>query len=771
MRSFLFSILAITIIYAMTGSWSFYGDINYGRCSVYHDGYIWIGTKGGIVRLEPITGDYIHYSHIDGLGGLEIISLAVDDEGFLWYASSNGFIGAYINGSFKSAVELAQDFITINSMTFYRGNLWIATSKGLVRATPVPTTFSVAQFNDFYEYFGNLPFQTAVEDIAFLRDSIFIATQYGIAYAHIDSNLFIPSTWDTAGIWLTTVDTSETTYNLRGAVAIEVHRETLWALAKTNAGEKTLFSFYDGKFFNRAPSFSDNLAWDLLSVDDTLWSMGNRGLYYYSPATNTMRRMPRDRANLWGTFSIVDIGTMKIVSTRYGYSIMANDSLHLTLFNAPIGTDIADINFSKNGDVVMTSHYEGVNIFDGQNWKQFDYYILLDHIADSIRNKVLRVFINAWSSVLADDGVLWVGSYGRGLCKVFPDSTCEVWDATNSSFVSSVEDDTNYVVVSRLNVDPMGNVWAGCYCSIDDAPLKVWTPDRFNNPNGAISFDTRHGVPSRLLMDFDCSWDMVAVATMDGASVIYHAGTIEDRSDDKYYSLRGLLPSDDVYAVAIDKNGRIWFGTAAGLAYYDIGGLVVNLELPIDLSITVTSLATDSLGNIWIATLNGAAVYMPDGYFATFKSIFSEEAPFADRTPLLSDVIGVISPTPLGGVFTDGKSGDIWFGFSGGSVVLHSPYKSSDVVEPIRIYPNPAIRKRGITPTVYVSNVPADASLMIYNSAGELIREIPHYMKAHDGVFRWDCKNSDGNYVAPGVYLFAAPSKNGIPKGKAFVMP
>ncbi|RKZ26039.1 hypothetical protein DRQ26_05000, partial [bacterium] len=217
-------------------------------------------------------------------------------------------------------------------------------------------------------------------------------------------------------------------------------------------------------------------------------------------------------------------------------------------------------------------------------------------------------------------------------------------------------------------------------------------------------------------------------------------------------------------------DGKIWFGTADGLAYMDQSGIIDTLIMPTDISGTITSLAADSFGNIWIGTLDGAAMYMPDGYFATFKSAFSDDASRQDITPLYSDAVGVISPIPLGGVFTDGRSGDIWFGFDGCAVVLHSPYSASESLKPLKIYPNPAVAERRIVPTIYIADVPPDAPLLIYNSAGELVRQIEHYWKAQDGVFRWDCTNDAGQLVAPGVYVIAAPSENGIAKGKLLLI-
>ena len=762
MRLFLVSILAFGMTYAFTGNWTVYSDIQYSRCGIEHNGSVWFGTEGGIVQLDPSKGNYAVYTHLDGLGDLDIVSLTEDDDGNLWYAAANGYIGVFSDGKWFSAGELADNHYRINRMIFHDGGLWICTSSGLVRANPAPATFTIAQFVDFFEHFADLPVQTEATDIAFLHDTVFVGTPYCLAFAPMDTNLFASASWDTVAIWL---DETQS----RGITALAVHHDTLWALADVNYGETTLFFLQNGTFHQAAPSYHDELAYDLVSMFDTLWSLSFRGIFYYSSATNTMKKIPVD-GPFYSVYSLVDFCGEKIVGTRYGYATFDGDTFRNVMFNAPVGSDVADVAFANNGAVVVAAHNEGANVFYDGKWSQFNIHTTMDYVEDdSLFDCVSRVFWAVCSAVLTDDGTIWIGSYGNGLLKITENYSFDVWNAENSSLVSSVPGE-NYTVVSKLRVDPMGNLCIASFSSTDQKPLKIWTPDNFGNPYGGISFGIDEGIPAPTIMSMDCDYEKIAVATASGAAVIYHNGTIADKSDDVYYNLSGLLPSNEVYAVAIGADGKIWFGTADGLAYMDQSGIIDTLIMPTDISGTITSLAADSFGNIWIGTLDGAAMYMPDGYFATFKSAFSDDALEQDITPLYSDAVGVISPIPLGGVFTDGRSGDIWFGFNGCAVVLHSPYSASESLKPLKIYPNPAVVERRIVPTIYIADVPPDAPLLIYNSAGELVRQIEHYWKAQDGVFRWDCTNDAGQLVAPGVYVIAAPSENGIAKGKLLLI-
>jgi len=756
-------LLLIPIIcLAYVGDWTVVGDIQEGLCAESYNNYIWFGTMGGIVKIDPDDRTYTVYTNADGLGGLEIVGLITDEQGYLWYASKNGYIGALVDNKWYSSDELAKNFYRLNRLVYNDDDIWVCTSNGIIRATPVPTTFSVIQFGEFIESFNDFPPQTEVTDIAFFHGTIFVATPLGIAFAPMDTNLTNPAVWETTTVYNGT--------DIRGVTDFAIHHDTLFALApKESSGQPVVYYFDDGSLniYEPASSFSIYEGWDILSLDDTLWVMNGGGVYYYSETYSSFRKRYSDGARA-GAFGVAEINGEKFYATGYGLGVIENDTIKVSPFNSIFGQTISDVVFTDSVMVVATNN-KAVNIFDGTNWKFWDYYSFLPYIPDSLTSAVSDIFGRIKSAVVTSDGTIWLGTYGAGILKIFPDSSFDIWNDTNSSLYTSVSG-MSYPIANRMRLDPDGNLWLVSYNSADNKPIKVWTPDKYNEPDSAIAFGTSQGIPNKSVRAIACNSYMVSVATAYGAGIIIHNGTIDNTSDDIYISLVGQLHNDEVNATAIDPDGKVWFGTMDGLAYWDPAGYIVEVPMPDDLSATIISLAADSLGNIWIGTLDGAAEYMHDGYFATFKSSNSDDAPPQDRTPLLDDAIGTIAGSIIGGVYTDGRSGNIWFGFNDGLVALHSPYKADYEIESMKIFPNPAIAQRGIAPTIYISNVPPDAPLLIYDAAGNLVREIAHYWKGQDGVFRWDCKNDDDKLVAPGIYSIAAPSESGIVKGKVFIV-
>lgn len=54
------------------------------------DGFIWLGTQGGLNRYDPKTGDFKIYKEKDGLRNATILTVNLDMQGFLWLTTNNG---------------------------------------------------------------------------------------------------------------------------------------------------------------------------------------------------------------------------------------------------------------------------------------------------------------------------------------------------------------------------------------------------------------------------------------------------------------------------------------------------------------------------------------------------------------------------------------------------------------------------------------------------------------------------------------------------------
>lgn len=117
-----------------------------------HQGFIWIGTYGGISRFDGY--DFKGYSY-DGrdtttLGGNHVIDLWEDPNGFIWAAISNGGLARLNPRTDQVKRYLANRNLPgglhTNDVTAVRGDrfgdIWIGTVEGLCRFNPQSETFT-----------------------------------------------------------------------------------------------------------------------------------------------------------------------------------------------------------------------------------------------------------------------------------------------------------------------------------------------------------------------------------------------------------------------------------------------------------------------------------------------------------------------------------------------------------------------------------------------------------------------------------------------------
>jgi ligand-binding sensor domain-containing protein/serine phosphatase RsbU (regulator of sigma subunit) len=90
------------------------------------DGYIWLGTLGGLVRFDGVRFKVYDKQNTEALGGNEIRSLYQDRSGVLWIGTDGG-LTSFKDGTFKThKVKGEKQIGTITSIVEdWQGTLWI----------------------------------------------------------------------------------------------------------------------------------------------------------------------------------------------------------------------------------------------------------------------------------------------------------------------------------------------------------------------------------------------------------------------------------------------------------------------------------------------------------------------------------------------------------------------------------------------------------------------------------------------------------------------
>jgi hypothetical protein len=108
-------------------------------------------------------------------------------------------------------------------------------------------------------------------------------------------------------------------------------------------------------------------------------------------------------------------------------------------------------------------------------------------------------------------------------------------------------------------------------------------------------------------------------------------------------------------------------------------------------------------------------------------------------------------------------------------VVPHAPVSTSSL-DAVRVVPNPYVVangwEQGQEHQVQFTHLPLQATIRIFNAAGELVREINHDANSAiaPSIAIWDLKNESAQLVAAGLYFFYLDSPIGSKQGKFIVI-
>lgn len=229
--------------------------------------------------------------------------------------------------------------------------------------------------------------------------------------------------------------------------------------------------------------------------------------------------------------------------------------------------------------------------------------------------------------------------------------------------------------------------------------------------------------------------------------------------NNKFIIVKGQenLPVDDVRAVVIDNNNRLWIGTTKGLRVISsIERFMTEDELTANPIIiledglaqelmyeqAITDIVVDGANNKWIGTAGaGAFLVTPDGQGTLFH--FTKE-----NSPLPSNNINDIA--------IDSRTGEVFFATDRGMVSYKgTSTEAAGDLSKVYVFPNP------VRPTfegdVNISGLIDKANIKITDIEGNLVYETT----SEGGTVLWDTRAFGKYKVASGVYMIFISSEDG----------
>jgi signal transduction histidine kinase/ligand-binding sensor domain-containing protein len=478
------------------------------------DGYVWVGTLGGLARFDGISFTVFDTANTPPLRSNRIFKLYEDRAGALWIGSERGGLTRYADGRFENYDDYENlRNVTVGAIYEDRaGNLWIGTGKGLIR-------FAGGEFTTFTERDG-LPFNTVSAIVEDGAGALWIGTSLGLAR-------FRDERFET----FMTADglPHNTVYDLRAASSAD---DGLW-IATGNG----LARFADGKFTARLvhEEFTDAEIKSLYEDGDgILWVGARRGLFRLNGAAETTAYDLKDdlpdhnitavtgdrEGNLWVGTNAAGLVRLKA----------ANLSVYGVKQGLPAnGENIVPITEDWDGSVWMGLNCAGLARLDagGEKFKIYTDRDGLPHLC-------------VWS-LLADaaDKSLWIGMWHGGLSR-FADGKFTNYNDKNSGL-------SNDAVLALYRDRRDGALWIG-------------TTDGLNRFAGGefIVYRKKDGLVS----------DDVRFITQDRAGALWigTTGGLSRFADGKFinYTTENGLSNNFVRAVYEDADGAFWLGTYGG---------------------------------------------------------------------------------------------------------------------------------------------------------------------------------------------------------------
>lgn len=392
----------------------------------------------------------------------------------------------------------------------------------------------------------------------------------------------------------------------------------------------------------------------------------------------------------------------------------------------------------------LTYNFGGVYIFEDDLWENIDggnkpKFGLLGDVVSIAFNPI--------------DNHVFIGTFGWGLAEYYNNDIQTIYSIHNSTLRSNPNSpDSSIVQIVDLAFDKSGNLWVTNWAAVNQLSVrrKDGTWESFNLGSGS-----NRNVGQLVIDDNNQKW---IILPNDGGILVFDENLSTNKKYKKLTSAEGNgnMPTNEVYSIAIDKENRIWIGTAEGVAvFYDPSlvfsnynfdaqriwidngnesGYLLSTEL-------ITSITVDGANNKWIGTKKGAWYVSEDG--TEIIHHFN-----VDNSPLPSNYILDIA--------VNDNSGEVFFATDFGMVSYRGKATAGGQEHgKVYAFPNPV--KPGYTGPIAIKGLVQDANVKITDIAGNIVFEIT----AEGGQAVWDGKNFSGKSVRSGVYLIFSTNEDG----------
>jgi len=723
-------------------NWKNFADMKNVKDVTFSDETIWAVSDGGAFNYSLSNNSFKTLTKSDGLRGLSLTSLTLDNSGRIWFGSADGVIDIYTieNESFDIILDIAnsnQVNKRINYLNQISDTIIVCSDFGVSLINSNNFLF----FDTFFK-FGEFTTNTKV-NYADKYELFYVATDEGVAIQKPGTtNLSAPESWNTYS-------------SVNGLPSDKVFkivsfRDTI--IASTDNG---LVFFNGSSWLPFLSQFNNKSISDIVATSDSLIILSEDIIYLYRNGSVTelfSSPHPTQRISISNQFGIAGAtlnGLLYLTSSD-------GSSFHYP--NGPSANQFPSMSVDGKGKLWSASGKDTLGVgfytYDKVIWTNYD----TDNTPGLPDNDVYYAYT-------APDNTAYLGTWGYGFVRT-DGVTFDLFNTENSG-MQGIPENPNFLVITGFGTDSRGNTWILNLAAADRKTLSMLTPDstwhHFFIPSAQNKILKQQ---LNLAVDpFDTKWYNSEDASGLGLYYFNEMKTYDDAIDDKSGFLTSAdgLTSSEINSVVVDKRGDVWVGTVLGVTVISNTNSILTSTIP-SLRISsifslrqqsINDIAVDPLNQKWIATNQGLLLVNSDGsrLLATYDS---------KNSPLLSDKIISLA--------IDENAGIIYVGTDKGLTSFNTPFiKPKQAFDKLFIYPNPFIIIDGNNISLTIDGLISNSDIKVLTIDGKLVTE---FSSPGGRTALWDGRDDNGNLVNSGIYLIVAFDKEGnsIVTGKVAVL-
>lgn len=684
---------------------------------------VFAASDNGVLVFDKSDNSLSTITKLQGLSSSGITSIAADPSRQQVLVSySDGILDIIKSNEVVSFTRLKNSTTIsgskkINHITVNGNFAYLSTDYGVA-------VFDLTQLEvkETYRDLGVAGAALKIYKSTFKGDSIFIATELGVLAGDLDDNLLDYAKWKrfNTGIFSSSIN-HVTIFNAHVYTAIN----GLGIYRYENNGSWQLQPYVQGlASYSSLQGGTTNL---VITESNTVWSISTANVV--SSFSGGVITSPNTAvADAQGKFWIGD--------QRNGLVSDNSGLFESYVSNGPTSAKSHRLKYGQlvsytNQDLMFTvSGGYDANYVQLQNESALSFFSMGSWLTQPSFPKLNLTDIDFHLSQK-----IYLASYGYGLHVIDEGFGQEFFNHTNSTLTN------NRITAIESSKD---GLWVAEYGVAK--PLHLFNP----SDNTWESFTIPFQYPIEIQVDYLGQVWMVNNPSLGGGIVVYN----KEKNQFAYLtdaSGSGGLPSRSVYSIAMDRDGQVWVGTSAGVAYFPNPSSVFNAGVNAVKPIfenrfllrdeRVIAIEVDGGNRKWMGTERGVWLFDPFGETQVYN--FN-----AENSPLLSNRVSDIE--------INAKSGEVFFLSDNGIVSFRADAtESTTSFKSVKIFPNPVTAQ--FTGLVGISGLTTDATVKITDVSGKLVWQT----YANGGTATWNVRDYNGNRAATGMYLVLAVNADG----------